>query len=196
MAKTKRFAIRSGGVTYTLREATLYLNDFSQFGSHNTPSIGLRFDPPSDPDCTWDRSVTVEISFQRNRAGRIDSGDRATGYMDTVEGWSCSYGGHVSIGDAGRFDLRDQPFSLDYKDKLRVAVARKLAKVCHEFNLYHVNPDQCVQTVNAIAKLGGHVDKKYPAGANSEYVLLSDAKRSGVKLRCNEREEDSAREAA
>lgn len=139
--KAKAFSLVVDKRRYRAADATLTLSDYAQFGDYNHPvlCIVLRPECESPADADHDQ-VCIHVEFQRDRRH-----PEAEGLMDTTIPWSHSYGGHVEMGKADRFDLCDRPFSLCQKDKVRVAFARKLARVIRERNLHAVHPDHAMQ---------------------------------------------------
>ena len=194
MTKSKQFKTRVGGKTWRMREATLYLNDWSQgggYGGYNHPVISMEFAAPDKDYPGEDTIVRVGISFQRNVPGGYGA-KAITGLMDTAQSWCAAYGGHMELDrENTRLDLGRTIAKPSMADRLREKISILLDAAITDYNLRSVSDCQCEQVYLAIQALGGDVDQQYAMG-NSEngqarYMSRGYASKEGVRFGANDR---------
>jgi hypothetical protein len=68
-------------------------------------------------------------------------------------------------------DIVDRPYELGSNNRLRVALARLVARTIETYNLAHVTHDPCDQVVRALEQLGRRVDWRYTTGGEEAAVV-------------------------
>ena len=193
----KDFRLSIDGIKFKLINAKFYYGDNISSGGFNNASMVLRFVDVAIAEPSEWNEICVGIEFQRHLVRGEDYDQAASGWLDTAQTWVKFYGASVSLEDAKSVMLYDRPFSLGQKDKLRVAVARKIGKTIEKFNLGYKSRDEAERTLLAVELLGAGVEKLYtPQHQNVQLHSWEIHDRDIPDFGANNRARVAARDAA
>ena len=166
-------------VTYRASVAKLYVSDYGgNFGEYNHPELSITMAHPENEY----HNVNVVVKFQRHNGA-----NEASGVLDTARCWSHCYNGSVELRYQGQVELIDRSHTPRVEAKVRIAVARKIARVISKHNLYLTSRCQCLQTLRALDDLRVSVEKTYHGtGAGESYYTIRDLPGAGANKRARE----------
>jgi hypothetical protein len=153
----KTWTITINKTAWHCRGVKLYLDDSG--GNYNHPTLVVAFGARSASGD--ESSLGVELVFQRDGEVTRESCQPAALIMDTCRRWTTCYGGVIKLVRAGEVQICDRPFHLTSADRLRIEVARRIARAIKTYNLNLVSPCECVQATEALKRLAGPVEILY-----------------------------------